>query len=308
MRGVSILVASHDYGAGKSGSAESAPFLTCEFRQVLSRMCITSRVQPVIHELNVQHAHSESLTDGIWNKELNENFLTLVRQHTGKVLLDSSHPCLIGGDHSSSIGAILECNKYCRERGKSFGVLWIDSHPDMNTTITSPSSRLHGMAVAATLGLVDLNCSLHPFLAPDQFLQIGINSVDDGEATNIRQYSVAQYSAKDIVESPSKVRQAMEKWCDKFDFLYLSLDLDVLSSQVAPAVNAPCSNALDFGALITMLHSVPWEKVVMWDLVEFNMRHDIENKTLRIAQSILETIMEGIFQRIVLGENLLALP
>ena len=54
-----------------------------------------------------------------------------------------------GGDHSvaiATVGASLEAYPDLR-------VVWVDAHGDMNTPFASPSGNLHGMPLAALLGL-----------------------------------------------------------------------------------------------------------------------------------------------------------
>ena len=55
----------------------------------------------------------------------------------------------LGGDHSIAIGTI----SAALTRAESVGVLWIDTHGDFNTPETSPSGNVHGMVVAALMGL-----------------------------------------------------------------------------------------------------------------------------------------------------------
>src|SRR5918911_2583883 len=58
-------------------------------------------------------------------------------------------PLVLGGDHSIAIGTL---GGLARVRGPG-GVLWIDAHADLNRPETSPSGNVHGMTLAAALGL-----------------------------------------------------------------------------------------------------------------------------------------------------------
>src|SRR5919197_2232592 len=62
---------------------------------------------------------------------------------------DGYLPLVLGGDHSIALGTL---GGLARLRG-SGGVLWIDAHADLNRPETSPSGNVHGMALAAALGL-----------------------------------------------------------------------------------------------------------------------------------------------------------
>ena len=58
-------------------------------------------------------------------------------------------PLVLGGDHSVALGSLVGMAKV---RGAG-GVVWIDAHGDLNTPATSPSGNVHGMVLAAALGL-----------------------------------------------------------------------------------------------------------------------------------------------------------
>lgn len=59
-------------------------------------------------------------------------------------------PVMIGGDHSLSMCSVSAALEHTQG---DLAVLWIDAHGDMNTPGTTPSGRLHGMPLAALLGL-----------------------------------------------------------------------------------------------------------------------------------------------------------
>ena len=70
-----------------------------------------------------------------------------------KTLEEGMTPLLLGGDHSLAAGSISGVAEFYRRRGEKIGVLWIDAHSDINTPETSPSGNVHGMPLAALLGL-----------------------------------------------------------------------------------------------------------------------------------------------------------
>jgi len=62
-------------------------------------------------------------------------------------------PLVFGGDHSIAAGTVSGVSEFYRRRGEKIGLLWMDAHADMNTPETSPSGNVHGMPLAALLGL-----------------------------------------------------------------------------------------------------------------------------------------------------------
>src|ERR1700761_3478353 len=70
-----------------------------------------------------------------------------------KTLEEGSTPVILGGDHSVAAGSVSGVAEFYRRKGQKIGLIWIDAHSDINTPETSPSGNVHGMPLAALLGL-----------------------------------------------------------------------------------------------------------------------------------------------------------
>jgi arginase len=70
-----------------------------------------------------------------------------------KTLEEGMTPLVLGGDHSVAAGSVSGVAEFYRRKGEKIGVVWIDAHSDINTPETSPSGNVHGMPLAALLGL-----------------------------------------------------------------------------------------------------------------------------------------------------------
>ena len=63
-------------------------------------------------------------------------------------------PLLLGGDHSLAAGSVSGVADFYRAaEARRSALVWIDAHSDINTPETSPSGNVHGMPLAALLGL-----------------------------------------------------------------------------------------------------------------------------------------------------------
>src|SRR5438045_9795834 len=83
-------------------------------------------------------------------------FLTPIKQACERIADLVAHsssngmvPLVLGGDHSVAIGTL---GGLARVHGPG-GVLWIDAHGDVNRPETTPKGNVHGMPLAAALGL-----------------------------------------------------------------------------------------------------------------------------------------------------------
>src|ERR1700691_255079 len=70
-----------------------------------------------------------------------------------KTLEEGMTPLVLGGDHSLAAGSVSGVAEFYRRRSERIGLIWIDAHSDINTPQTSPSGNVHGMPLAALLGL-----------------------------------------------------------------------------------------------------------------------------------------------------------
>src|SRR5499427_3080711 len=73
-----------------------------------------------------------------------------------KTLEAGKVPLVLGGDHSVAAGTVAGVAEFLRQQKRQdqkIGLIWIDAHADINTPETSPSGNVHGMPLAAILGL-----------------------------------------------------------------------------------------------------------------------------------------------------------
>src|SRR5213082_4193314 len=71
-----------------------------------------------------------------------------------KTLEAGKVPVVLGGDHSVAAGTVAGVAEFYRRQNQKIGLIWIDAHSDINTPDTSPSGNVHGMPLAAIMGLL----------------------------------------------------------------------------------------------------------------------------------------------------------
>src|SRR6266700_2940252 len=70
-----------------------------------------------------------------------------------KTLEAGKVPVVLGGDHSVAAGTVAGVAEFYRRQNQKIGLIWIDAHADINTPDSSPSGNVHGMPLAAIMGL-----------------------------------------------------------------------------------------------------------------------------------------------------------
>lgn len=167
--------------------------------------------------------------------------------------LDQKHfPLIIGGDHSMALGTIGGISRYCKKNNKTMGVIWIDAHADMNTNLTSPSGNIHGMPLAAVLGLGHEKLvnflDFSPKVKPENVALIGVRSVDKEEKENIKKLNLPVYTMSDIDKQGIHriIVKVLKQFKENVDHIHVTFDVDSVDPAFAPGVGTPVSGGLNY--------------------------------------------------------------
>src|SRR5919198_537677 len=208
-----------------------------------------------------------------------------VAELVASALDEARVPIVLGGDHSIGLGTL---GGLASARGPG-GVLWFDAHGDLNTPETTPSGNVHGMPLAAALGLADDAFASDawplPSLAPEHVVLVGIRSLDAGERELVKDLGVAVYTMTDLDRRGVEpiVREALERLAGA-SFVHVSLDMDVVDPDAAPGVGTPVRGGLSYReAHLAMELVAEWGKFGSFEIVEVNPILDRENATGRLA-------------------------
>jgi len=202
-------------------------------------------------------------------------------------------PLVLGGDHSIALGTL---GGLARVHGPG-GVLWIDAHGDLNRPETSPSGNVHGMPLAAALGLAgeefDADSWQLPFVRPEHVALVGLRSLDEGERRLLRETGLAAYTMSDIDRAGLErvIGEALEHVTGG-GFVHVSLDMDVLDPDLAPGVGTPVRGGLSYREAHLALELVAESGLVRsLEVVEINPILDHENKTARLAVELIASAL-----------------
>jgi arginase len=205
-----------------------------------------------------------------------------------------STPLVLGGDHSVAIGTL---SGLARAADRPGGVLWIDAHGDLNRPETSPSGNVHGMPLAASLGLAG-DAFAHealtlPAVDPTRVAMLGVRSLDPAERDLIRQTGIRVFTMSEIdrIGIERAVTEALARVAGP-GFVHVSLDLDALDPEVAPGVGTPVSGGLTYREAHLACELVAESELVgSLELVEVNPILDRENTTARTAVELVASAL-----------------
>ena len=217
----------------------------------------------------------------------------------GAALGDGSVPLVLGGDHSVAIGTLAGL---ARHHGSPGGAIWIDAHGDLNTPASSPSGNVHGMPLAAALGLAGDRFTGTPLALPAvdvrRTVLVGVRSLDPAEQALVRDVGVRVFTMSEI--DRIGIERALQEALDRVSggaFVHVSLDLDVLDPEIAPGVGTPVRGGLTYREAHLALELVAESGLAgSLEVVEVNPILDRENTTAALA---VELVASGLGKTIL---------
>ena len=216
--------------------------------------------------------------------------------HIAKLTQKKKPFLTIGGDHSSAIGT---WSGAANALDGPLGLLWIDAHMDAHTPETSISKNIHGMSVATLLGHGDVSLtqilSNKPKINPENIALIGIRSFEKGETELLKKLNVKIYFMETVKQQGlQKVMESAIKHVTKNTTGFgISIDLDAIDPQDAPAVSTPAKGGLradDFLTSLSLIAKHP--HFIGAEIAEFNPRHDQDKKTEKLIQRIIRKLFQ----------------
>jgi arginase len=192
-------------------------------------------------------------------------------------------PLVLGGDHSIAMGTL---GGMAKVRGPG-AALWIDAHGDLNRPSTSPSGNVHGMPLAAALGVAGdaFASDVYPTPSVTRAALIGIRSLDPGERALVKELDARVYTMSEIDKrgADEVVEEALE-FVSGSAFVHVSLDLDAVDPMFAPGVGTPVPGGLSYREAHLALELVAESGLLdSLELVEVNPILDEANQTASLA-------------------------
>jgi arginase len=202
-------------------------------------------------------------------------------------------PLVLGGDHSVALGSLVGL---AAVHGPG-GVVWVDAHGDLNTPETSPSGNVHGMVLAAALGLGGPAFAYDdwrlPAIEPGKLALVGVRSLDRGERELLKRLDAKVFTMSEVdrVGIEPCMREALAH-AGGASFLHVSLDMDVVDPEHAPGVGTPVRGGLSYREAHLAMEIVAEDgSADSFDVVEVNPVLDRENATGKLAVELVASAL-----------------
>ena len=212
-------------------------------------------------------------------------------EETLKTLGEGKTPLAVGGDHSIAAGSFSGVAEFYHRQGQHVGLIWIDAHADINSPGTSPSGNVHGMPLAALMGLGGLDSLAHlydwsPKVRPENCVLVGIRDVDMAEKENIRRAGIEVFTMRDIDERGMRtvMEEALRMAGRGTVGYHISLDMDWVDPEDAPGVGTRVPGGATYReAHLAMEIIADHARMTSMDIVEVNPVIDEYNRTAELA-------------------------
>jgi arginase len=210
-----------------------------------------------------------------------------------KTLEATKVPLVLGGDHSVAAGTVAGVAEFYRQQRRQdqrIGLIWIDAHADINTPETSPSGNVHGMPLAAIMGLGPAELAniynFSPKVHAENCVLVGVRDIDAREKENIRRTGIEVYTMRDIDERGMRtvIEEALRVAGRGTAGYHVSLDMDWIDPEDAPGVGTPVRGGASYReAHLAMEIIADHGRMTSFEIVEVNPVIDEHNRTADLA-------------------------
>lgn len=199
-------------------------------------------------------------------------------------------PVVLGGDHSVGAGTVAGVAEFYRRQGQKIGLLWIDAHTDVNTPDSSPSGNVHGMPLAAIMGLGPADLAnifnFSPKISPENCVLVGVRDIDAIEKENVLRAGIKVFTMRDIDERGMRsiMEEALRVAGRGTIGYHVSLDMDWVDPEDAPGVGTPVRGGATYReAHLAMEIIADHGRMLSFEVVEVNPVIDEHNRTADLA-------------------------
>lgn len=194
--------------------------------------------------------------------------LEIIESFTARILNDGKKPCMIGGEHLVSFGAI----KAAFEKHSNLKIVHFDAHADLRRDYMG--EKLSHASVLQRVWQLTGDGTIYQF---------GIRSGSREELEWGRQHVTAEmFSAETAAEIAARLKD---------DPIYLTLDLDVVNPSEFPGTGTPEAGGLSWKELFAALLCFKNSNVAAFDLCELSPHYDHSGASTALACKTLREML-----------------
>ena len=229
--------------------------------------------------------------DIICNDNNLEEAQIMLGEKVNQLIQHNFFPIVLGGGHEVAFANFLGVKEKLSKKD-SFGVINFDAHFDL---------RFPDESVGATSGTGFWQMAKYIRNAQNEFhyLAVGIQQCSNTK----RLYEIADELGVIYIHADEFTNDQLEHMLNVINsiisnsnIMQLSIDMDVFAAAHAPGVSAPSFNGIAPNSMLKRLlrHIIFSGKIASVDIAEVNPAYDIDNRTARLAASIIFDIVQAV--------------
>ena len=202
-----------------------------------------------------------------FSSEKIEEAKNLVYKAISPLTNNLNHFLFLGGDHLATYFSFSVLKRLDKFRNRKMGLIYIDSHPDLYDQYNGDRYS-HACVVRRIIEETDIN--------PHNIVQLGIRAATPEQMEFSNQSGIFSITTRDIQESGAKTiaDNIYNHLGSEVDYIYLSIDLDVLDPAFAPGIGNPEPGGLTTTQVVRLIQEFQNLPLGAFDLVELNPKYD----------------------------------
>jgi formiminoglutamase len=188
---------------------------------------------------------------------------------------------VLGGGHETAYGHFLGLQSSLQKE-ENLGIINFDAHFDLRSYANQPGSGTPFLQIADALDKQGKDFN---------YLCLGIQEYGNTKAlfNTAHNLSTEYVLAQDLhLFKAETLKTDVQAFLAKVDKVYVSIDLDVFAAAYAPGVSAQAALGVHPDIVLLLLQEIMKSgKVLSLDVVELNPQFDIDNRTARLAASLI---------------------
>jgi arginase len=209
-----------------------------------------------------------------------------------RTIEDGRLPIVLSGSCNSSLGVLSGFDH------SDCGAVWLDAHADFNTPETTESGFFAGMSMAIVTGHCYVNywaqSGDNTPLAEDAVAMFGVRDLSpDAERDRLERSPIAVVAWRDG-SAQSDVQATLDQLAQRVDEIYLHVDFDAFTPDVAPGVvDEPVSGGLSLEDAENIIRGTAARfRIRAGTLATYTPDLDVDDKTLKVGLRLLDLLAE----------------
>ncbi len=206
-----------------------------------------------------------------------------VAEAMGEVLKTGGLPVLCGGEHTTTIAGSLAVERFA-PKGR-YGLILLDTHLDTAADVGGERIN-HCCPITRAMELEAFDPTRCVIIGPHGALN------PKAEYAYAREQGITVHHISDVERkgAASIAEDAVARASEGTDGVYVSFDIDVLDSSVAPGTCVPTMGGLTAREALTMMKIIGRADIVAMDVCEIAPAYDDGQSAMAACQVIVDTL------------------